>query len=158
MDSGAPGSRGSAFGPSEGTERRSQQREAILDELRRVKTHPRSDELYLLVRQRLPHVSLGTVYRNLDRLQREGLAQEIYCGDFVRYDGDTSPHDHFLCDGCRQVWDFGAGRRSGPEGVAVETPWQGVSTEPGFQIDGCYTVFYGLCAECRSRQSSTESL
>lgn len=113
----------------------------ILEELRKLKTHPRSDELYLLVRQHLPKISLGTVYRNLNQLQREGLVAEIYCGDFVRYDGNVSPHDHFLCRNCRRVWDFereGAQPSVSPLGAG----------EP-FQIEGYYTVFYGLCGDCR---------
>ena len=124
--------------------RRSRQREVILEELRKLETHPRSDELYLIVRERLPNVSLGTIYRNLDRLQREGLALEIYCGDFVRYDGNVSPHDHFLCRGCRRVWDFG----SGHIGMVAD----GLEGGGEFQIDGYYTIFYGLCAECRRQR------
>lgn len=123
---------------------RSKQGQIILEELRKLKTHPRSDELYLLVRERLPHVSLGTVYRNLGRLQREGLALEIYCGDFVRYDGNVSPHDHFLCRACRKVWDFDEGRTA----VAREVG----PTEGGFQVEGYYTVFHGLCADCRTSE------
>ncbi len=121
---------------------RSRQGEVILEELRKLKSHPRSDELYLRVRQRLPSVSLGTVYRNLDRFQREGLALEIYCGDFVRYDGNVAGHDHFLCRSCRRVWDFEtAGRSPAPEPKGGES---------GFEIDGHYTIFHGLCSECRA--------
>ena len=123
--------------------RRSQQREVILEELRKLKSHPRSDELYLLVRQRLPHLSLGTVYRNLDRLQREGSALEIYCGDFVRYDGNVLPHDHFMCRRCRRVWDVD----SGPDGH----PEQTLAPESGFQVEGHYTIYHGLCADCRQQ-------
>ncbi len=120
--------------------RGSRQREVILEELRKLKTHPRSDELYLLVRRRLPHLSLGTVYRNLDRLQRDGLALEIYCGDFVRYDGNVSPHSHFLCRRCRRVWDSDAG--------ADRLPDEPIEAEPGFRVEGRYTISYGLCPDC----------
>ncbi|MBI2955162.1 MAG: transcriptional repressor [Chloroflexi bacterium] len=123
-------------------QRRSKQREAIHEELSKLKTHPRSDELYAIVRRRLPNVSLGTVYRNLDRLQREGMAIEIYCGDFVRYDANVSPHDHFLCRTCRRVWDF-------EPGALRQEP---APSEPqdvgGFRVDGKYTVFTGLCPDC----------
>lgn len=121
-------------------QRRSKQREVILEELRKLKSHPRSDELYTLVRQRIPNVSLGTVYRNLGQLQREGMALEIYCGDFVRYDGNVAPHDHFLCRGCRRVWDFEDGH--------AEHKKPPPSEASGFQIDGQYTMFLGLCPDC----------
>jgi Fur family ferric uptake transcriptional regulator len=125
-------------------QRRSKQREVIIEELRKLNTHPRSDELYTLVRQRLPNVSLGTIYRNLAKLQREGAALEIYCGDFVRYDGDVAPHDHFLCRVCRRVWDFGD--RDG-DGETASRLAPGVTVE-GFQVEASYTVFTGLCPAC----------
>ncbi|MGE5620564.1 MAG: Fur family transcriptional regulator [Sphingomonadaceae bacterium] len=124
--------------------RGSRQRSIILEELRKLKSHPRSDELYLLVRQRLPRISLGTVYRNLDRLQRDGLALEIYCGDFTRYDGNVSSHDHFMCRRCRRVWDFDAG--SGQHATKPPAP------ESGFEVEGQYTMFYGLCIDCREAE------
>ena len=120
----------------------SKQGAVILEELRKLKSHPRSDELYDLVRRRLPRVSLGTVYRNLDRLQREGLVQEVYCGDFVRYDGNVSAHDHFFCQHCRRVWDT-AHAESAPPGDP--TP-----ALPGFLVAGQYRMFFGLCPECQS--------
>jgi len=123
-------------------QRRSRQREVILEELRKLKTHPRSDELYALVRRRLPRVSLGTVYRNLDRLQREGAAIEIYCGDFVRYDGDVSAHDHFMCRACRRVWDFAPGGAR-PEVIARRSQGQA-----GFRIENEYMMYSGLCPDC----------
>ena len=126
-------------------QRRSKQREVILEELRKLKTHPRSDELYALVRQRLPNVSLGTVYRNLNELQREGMALEIYCGDFVRYDGNVSPHDHFLCRICHRVWDFESGHVAHEEIDA-----DSMLDESGFLIEGRYTIFFGSCPECRA--------
>ncbi|HSM74917.1 MAG TPA: transcriptional repressor, partial [Desulfobacterales bacterium] len=44
------------------------QRRVILEELRRMNTHPGADEIHEVVRRRLPRISLGTVYRNLDIL------------------------------------------------------------------------------------------
>jgi Fe2+ or Zn2+ uptake regulation protein len=123
--------------------RGSRQREVILEELRKLKTHPRSDELYLLARRRLPRLSLGTVYRNLDRLQREGQVLEIPCGDFARYDGNVLPHDHLMCRRCRRVWDLDSGTVHRP-GVVTPLP-------SGFQIEGSYTIYQGLCPDCRGQ-------
>ena len=53
------------------------QRMVILEELKRVRSHPTADELYGMVRDRLPKVSLATIYRNLDMLAREGIIQKI---------------------------------------------------------------------------------
>ena len=45
--------------------RMTRQRKVILEELRKVNSHPSADEIYEIVRKRLPRISLGTVYRNL---------------------------------------------------------------------------------------------
>lgn len=52
--------------------RMTRQRAVILEELRKTATHPTADELYSIVRRRLPRISLGTVYRNLDFLADSG--------------------------------------------------------------------------------------
>ncbi|MGE5577510.1 MAG: Fur family transcriptional regulator, partial [Syntrophothermus sp.] len=49
------------------------QRQIILEELKNVTTHPTADEVYEMVRRRLPRISLGTVYRNLELLAEEGI-------------------------------------------------------------------------------------
>ncbi len=120
--------------------RRSRQGQVILEELKRLRTHPRSDELFEVVRSRLPRVSLATVYRQLGQLTGEGLALEIYCGDFVRYDGNVLPHDHLLCRRCRRVWDCDCAPLD--SGAAPE------GGESGFLVEGHFTVYYGLCRDC----------
>jgi Fur family ferric uptake transcriptional regulator len=56
------------------------QRKVILEELRNVDTHPSADEIYEMVRKRLPHISLGTVYRNLEILSETGAIQKLELG------------------------------------------------------------------------------
>ena len=124
--------------------RKSKPREIILEELQKPNTHHRGDELYGLVRQRWPQVSMGTVYRNLDFLRRQGMIAEIFCGDFNRYDGNTSQHPHFLCSRCKQLWDVEA------SGLPVKIEMVGL--EDGFQVEGYYIVSYGLCDRCLAEQ------
>ena len=57
--------------------RMTNQRRIILEELRKVDTHPTVDELYTIVKARMPHISLGTVYRNLDLLAEMGEVLKI---------------------------------------------------------------------------------
>ena len=56
--------------------RMTRQRKVILEELCKVDTHPSADEVYALVRKRLPRISLGTVYRNLEILAESGDIQK----------------------------------------------------------------------------------
>ena len=53
------------------------QRKVIVDELRKLKCHPTADELYEVVRRKLPRISLGTVYRNLEVLSANGEIQSL---------------------------------------------------------------------------------
>ena len=54
-----------------------QQRKVVLEELRKMDNHPSADEIYEMVRLRLPRVSLGTVYRNLEVLSDLGEIQKL---------------------------------------------------------------------------------
>ncbi len=60
----------------EKTHRITRQRRVILEELRRVNNHPSADEIYEIVRRRMPRISLGTVYRNLEMLTELGEIQK----------------------------------------------------------------------------------
>ena len=71
--------------------RMTRQRAVILEELRKVKTHPTADELNSIVRERLPRISLGTVYRNLDFLADTGE---------IRRDDKTVRWRYFLASAC----------------------------------------------------------
>jgi Fur family ferric uptake transcriptional regulator len=52
--------------------RLTQQRRVIYEELATVSTHPRAEELYEMVQKKIPHISFGTVYRNLKALKELG--------------------------------------------------------------------------------------
>lgn len=86
--------------------RHSVQRQIILEELQREKNHPSAQELYERVRHRLPKISLGTVYRNLEQMAANGLIQKIEAaGGQRRFDGDLGDHYHVRCLYCGRVED-----------------------------------------------------
>lgn len=117
------------------------QRKIILQELRSVKTHPTADEIYNLVRKKMPRISLGTVYRNLEVLSTLGLVLKLEnAAGQRRFDGDVSPHHHIRCNVCGKVGDiFNAPNISGVE--------KGLDTD--FQITGHTLEFSGICPECQ---------
>ena len=89
----------------------SRQRDSIKEFLMTREDHPTADVIYRNVRQRSPSISLGTIYRNLTLLAQDGEISRLNLGDGVdRFDGDTSPHYHLLCEKCGGVVenaDFG---------------------------------------------------
>ena len=122
--------------------RNTQQRQVILEELRRVPSHPTAATLYEQVRRRLPRISLGTVYRNLDLLAEAGTIGRIEgVGGQTRFDGNVDQHDHIRCERCGRLDDI----RLGPPDTAVSA-CQAVC---GYEVHGRRLEFFGLCPQCR---------
>ena len=83
------------------------QRQVIFEELIKVKSHPTANEVYDMVRKRLPRIGLGTVYRNLNLLAELGIIRRLEVGgEQNRFDGDISPHYHIRCIKCNRVDDI----------------------------------------------------
>ncbi len=87
-------------------ERKSKQRDAIINELCSRYDHPTAMELYLSVREIIPNLSLGTLYRNLSQLEENGQVIRIPDGSTDRFDGNVNPHGHFKCLTCGNVYDL----------------------------------------------------
>ena len=116
------------------------QRAEILAELRKAKNHPTAEELHARVRRSLPHLSLGTVYRNLDLLAQAGEILRLDGTDGGRrFDGDVSPHLHVRCLRCGRVADVC--------GTAPAPALDGLTAE-GFAILRSRIELDGLCDQC----------
>jgi len=123
-------------------QRVTRQRAVILEELRKVATHPTADEVYAMVRQRLPRISLGTVYRNLDLLAERGEILKLEsAGNCKRFDGITRPHQHVHCRKCGRMADIM---------LSVPMPDTRGIILPGFTITAARLEFDGLCDACVS--------
>jgi Fur family ferric uptake transcriptional regulator len=113
----------------------------ILEELRKLNTHPSADEVYRVVRRRLPRISLGTVYRNLEILAQMGEIQKLeLSGSLKRYDWDTNKHYHIRCVRCNRVDDAPVAPLNQLEDELYEATV--------FEIIGHNLEFTGLCPEC----------
>ena len=53
--------------------RNSRQRELVLDAVQCLKCHPTANQVYAYVHEKDDHVSMGTVYRNLNLLAEAGI-------------------------------------------------------------------------------------
>ena len=70
--------------------RMTRQRKVILEIMKNVTSHPTADQVHQMVRKTLPHVSLATVYRNLEILSEHGMIQKLeLAGAQRRFDGKT---------------------------------------------------------------------
>ena len=114
----------------------------ILEELKKAVSHPTADEVFLMVRQRLPRISLGTVYRNLELLSENGMIQKLdWSGRQKRYDGNFENHYHIRCLNCGRVEDV----LIKPLPVVEET----FRPVTDYKIMGYRLEVLGLCANCK---------
>jgi Fe2+ or Zn2+ uptake regulation protein len=87
--------------------RLTRQKKIIYDVLMSTASHPTADWIYNEAKQKIPNLSLGTVYRNLQSLVKDGYAMELNYGKGQsRFDGNPAIHYHFVCDFCGRVFDF----------------------------------------------------
>jgi len=122
--------------------RQTKQREAILRLLRLTRAHPTADQIYDEVRETVPNISKGTVYRNLKVLQQMGLVSELSLnGSLSRFEAKRESHYHFRCERCGKVFDL-------DEPINHELD-QKIAKETGFKVTYHQTEFRGLCRDCQ---------
>ena len=127
----------------------SRQREAILNCLAKRYDHPTADMVFESVRQVLPKVSLGTVYRNLTLLCETGdIVKIATVKGFDRFDYDTKPHCHFICTECTKVSDIEAEMND----LINQEKLKNI---PGL-IDRTELLIYGLCDECSENRTPSD--
>jgi Fe2+ or Zn2+ uptake regulation protein len=106
--------------------------------------HPTAEWVYARARRRIPRISLGTVYRNLQVLAREGRIRALDAwGKTTRYDADLSAHHHFVCTGCGAIRDV-------PKPPEEDERLRQLFAIPDFTITGHRLEFEGRCAHCSS--------
>ena len=124
--------------------RMTRQRKVILEELLKQNAHPSADEIYQMVRRRMPRISLGTVYRNLEVLTNMGKIQKLeLSGALKRYDWNTNKHYHIRCVNCDRVDDAPIAPLN-----QLENDLYGATV---FEIIGHNLEFTGLCPECSKK-------
>jgi Fur family transcriptional regulator, ferric uptake regulator len=99
-------------------------------------------------------ISLATVYRNMDHLQKAGLVKEVKCGlcyDEQVYEHlhEDRHHDHLTCIECGTVVEF--------EDEAIEVLQKHVAGKYGFELVRHHLDLQGRCAACRERKQAANA-
>ncbi len=124
------------------------QRQIILEELSKVKTHPTAGEVYDMVRKRLPRIGLGTVYRNLELMAENGMIAKLEVGGTQkRFDATTDPHYHIRCSCCGRVDDIDI--------PVMDSLVDAAAEGSSYQIIGHHIEFTGICSQCRQEDNIT---
>jgi Fur family peroxide stress response transcriptional regulator len=122
--------------------RRSKQRDTILRVVMNSKDHPRADWVYDQVRQEIPNISMGTVYRNLKFLAKSGDIRQLDIADGTgRFDGNTENHYHFRCEKCGHIFDL--------DEPVDQSIIGRVAKDTGFKVYRQRMELIGLCNACQ---------
>ncbi len=122
--------------------RNTEQKSVILEVLKTHIDHPTADLIYNEVREILPKISLGTVYRNLEKLSSNGIIMRLELGGGQkRFDPNPIDHLHFRCISCSSVEDL-------PDEINIELPSIEGIDKSKRKVIGTTVEYYGYCEKC----------
>ncbi|MCK4357183.1 MAG: transcriptional repressor [Candidatus Cloacimonetes bacterium] len=106
--------------------------------------HPTINMIYKEVVKDIPTISKTTIYNALNLFVQKGLVLPlVITGTEVRYDRNTKPHHHFLCEKCRKIYD-----------INIECPYFKKGYVDGHKITELHGYFKGTCKECLKKESN----
>lgn len=118
------------------------QRRDVLKAVLERDDHPSADQIYELVKDRIPGLSRTTVYRVLDTLVGLGVIRRLnHPGAGARFDGKIHRHHHLICRQCHRVIDV--------ESRKLDDLRLPPNQRRGFEIEDYSVHFTGVCKTCR---------
>lgn len=134
-------------------ERMTKQKKVILEELMKVNSHPTAYDIYERVKPRLPKISLGTVYRNLEHLSARGVIRKLEFGQGQRrFDAAIDDHSHIRCVSCGRIEDIPVNHA-----ICMAIVTDEIASSCGYEVIGCEVNFQGICPSCQEkRREDTE--
>jgi Fur family peroxide stress response transcriptional regulator len=132
------------------------QRQVLFEVMRSMQGHPSPEEVYGLVRERIPSISLATVYKNIHLFIESGLFREVSQHHGTqRIELNSRPHHHLVCRECRSLQDIDMDAGGGLPAEAALLSQGGLPE--GFRLERCVVEWIGLCPDCQSRYESRHS-
>lgn len=121
--------------------RNTEQRIEIINYLKSVHNHPTAEGIYLKVKKKIPHITLGTVYRNLSILVNSGKVKKIDLDGEARYDATTDKHQHCICKKCGKITDV--------ENIKISNYAINNLENPRFTASDVEILYFGECSNCK---------
>lgn len=124
------------------------QRLMILDAVRRGPSHFTAQDVFEAVTARHPEIGFATVYRFLRTLSEQKYVTEVRMGGMpARYEwAGKRHHDHLTCSTCSKIVEF--------ENTEIERLQENVARQFGFSLTGHVLELYGVCPECRAKETA----
>ncbi len=120
------------------------QRQVIYEAVVDSREHPTPELIYEQVRQRIPSISLGMIYKNVKTFLDSGVLKEVtlHHGS-LRLESNMTPHHHLVCSSCKAIFDIDESAVEPIQLPQAELP-------EGFSIKQCRVEFVGLCKSCQT--------
>jgi len=119
------------------------QRQIIYETVRSLQGHPSPEAIYECVRQRVPSISLATVYNNLHLFLKNELLQEVSLHQkSLRLETNPHPHHHLICVNCKAISDLDERQLQ---------PLKFRKKPQGFHIKRISVDVLGLCSLCSAK-------
>jgi Fe2+ or Zn2+ uptake regulation protein len=118
------------------------QRVVVHRALRELDRHVTADELLDAVADRLPNVSLPTIYATLDLLEELGMVRRVQRAGTTLFDPRTDSHHHLVCTPCGSIEDL--------DSVLDTASLERAAKRHGFEHERIEAVIHGRCASCRA--------
>lgn len=128
-------------------ERNTRQKKLILEAVRLHHDHPTADQIYLDVREKDEKISRGTVYRNLNRLTKNGEIADVEVSPANRFDCRLDKHYHMVCTVCGEVSDAPLEYEEQEDRRLEELT--------GFSVERHETTFRGICRKCMETRAQS---
>ncbi len=126
------------------------QRKIIFEAVVASPGHYSPEQIYAVVKRRVPSISLATIYNNLRLFVEKGLLREVTPhASTLRVDGNLESHHHLVCSRCKSVQDI-AGDFVDFKRLARQAPG-------GFDLSEPLIEVFGLCQRCSSKNAKTTS-
>jgi Fur family peroxide stress response transcriptional regulator len=131
------------------------QRKVIFEAVVAAPGHYSPEEIYAVVKRRIPSVSLATIYNNLRLFVEKGLLREVTPhSSTLRVDGNLESHHHLVCMRCKTVQDIPSDFITGDlidfKRLARQAPGGFDLTEPLIEV-------FGLCRRCSAKTQELTS-
>lgn len=123
--------------------RNTSQKDIIRKEILLQSDHLTADQIYVLVKEKMPCISRATVFRNLKKLAEMGEIGFVPTMDGADcFDYRNHNHYHFKCNECHRIFDTD---------IPYDQNLDKVDSE--FKILKHETLFYGICPECLAKHT-----
>ncbi len=123
-----------------------EQRRLITEIIKTTDSHMTAEQIYMLAKEQMPCIAIGTVYRNLGVMERDGEILRITIPNAPdRYDRNVRFHEHMLCRRCGTLED-----------IWLEGLLEVMNGMTEMQIESYELALYGVCQNCQKSDAAAE--